>query len=94
MANKDGLPSKDEMYALLERVDSDDPNPADVKALRGLFKQYPQVWRSVGDMAEQAAKHLVGNAEGTAVVKESITAGWVRWSCMNTGSTQSATLLF
>ena len=76
MANKDSIPSKDELYALLERVDSDDPDPADVKALRKLFSQYPQVWRSVGDMAEQAAKHLVGNAGGTAVVKESIAAGW------------------
>ncbi len=51
--------SYDEIVALIQRADLEDPDPADVAELKRVFGNKPDLWRNVGS--------LVRNAGGVAI---------------------------
>ena len=55
-----------DIKALAERVDKENPDPEDVKALRRALNSDPDLWRRVGDMARQNQEKLI---EDTATAK-------------------------
>ena len=67
-----------EVADLVQRADTDQPTPADLRALRVAFQRYPALWRVAGDIADIAEVKLIESIHGTALTKESVKAGMAK----------------
>lgn len=65
-----------EIEELMRRVDTDDPDPSDVTLLRKALKESPDLWRSVGDMMNNAATHLVDTMSVPKTMELALRQGW------------------
>lgn len=65
----------DELRALVDRVDRQKPDPADVKALRVYIDEHPGTWRKAGDLAEQANLRMIEVMQAPKAMKVALTAG-------------------
>jgi len=71
-----GGPGFEELKAIVDRTDRDNPSKKDLTELRRMLDKYPEMWRIGGDMARQAVAHLVKEGiKGTAFLKESLSKG-------------------
>jgi hypothetical protein len=61
---------------LVDGIDSDDPSPADVQALRVMLHDHPGLWRVCGDLAQIAAATLIKQLKALPHVAESLKCGW------------------
>lgn len=62
-------------YRLVERTNTLDPKPEDVKELRRILAEHPTLWRMAGDTARLASDKAVDQWNTTALVKESTKRG-------------------
>lgn len=62
-------------HDLLDKTDKKRPKQEDVKALRRMLREMPEVWRVAGDLAEEAALATIRKIQATEAIKSSIRAG-------------------
>lgn len=67
---------RDEIYRLMKAVDKKRPDKKDVAALILALRQNPELWRSLGDMANNAATHLIDTMQAPQSLKLSLQQGW------------------
>jgi len=60
---------------LLDKTDKKRPKKEDVKALRKMLRETPEVWRIAGDLAQQARLRTVSKIQATEATKSSLRAG-------------------
>jgi hypothetical protein len=61
----------DEVQVILERANTEDPDPADVLALQRVLEERPDMWHVCGGgLAHQAVVHLLDNVSATGLVRE------------------------
>jgi len=60
---------------LLDKTDKKKPKQEDVKALRKMLRETPEVWRIAGDLAQQATLATIDKIPATEAMKSSIRAG-------------------
>ena len=61
----------DEVRAILEKANTEDPDPADVRALQRVLRESPDLWREYGGgLAHQAIVHLLDNISMMVLVRE------------------------
>lgn len=65
-----------EVSNLFEAVDKKKPTPADIRQLRKMLRERPDLWRALGDMAHNAASHLIDTLEAPESLKLSLQQGW------------------
>lgn len=68
-------PTPDEakaLAAMLKRVNTDKPKPADVDALRRVLDGNARIWRTVGDAAAPAVETTIDAAYSSALHRESV----------------------
>lgn len=61
---------------LVKRTDKEDPDPADVRALRQTLSQHPELWCLAGDLARAAALNIVNKLEASHPISQSLKQGW------------------
>jgi hypothetical protein len=61
---------------ILKKTNKDNPPKKDLHALRNALRNQPDFWRIAGDMAQQAAFHIIEEINATPVMKESLKTGW------------------
>jgi hypothetical protein len=61
---------------LVDGIDRDDPSPADIRALREMLRDHPDLWRVCGDLAQIAAATLIQRLKALPHVAESLKCGW------------------
>jgi hypothetical protein len=61
---------------LVKNIDQEDPTPTDIRALRDMLAQHPELWRIAGDLACAAARNLVRKLDASPVITESLKRGW------------------
>jgi hypothetical protein len=66
----------DHLRELYDAVDGDNPTKADKRALRKAFEEYPGLWLVVGDLAHNAATHIIDTVNGPESWKLSLRQGW------------------
>ena len=65
-----------ELHRVLQETNTDDPDPADRKALRKALNEHPDLWRRVADLAEITEEQVVSQvARGNALMTESLRHG-------------------
>lgn len=62
---------------LVKKIDQDNPTPADVRALRAMLEEYPELWRVAGDLAYAAALNIVAKLDAGPLVTESLKHSWI-----------------
>ena len=67
---------KREYIDLIKKVNKEDPDKDDIKALRKALLNNPELWRVVGDLAEQAVLSLIDEIQSFPALKESLKIGW------------------
>lgn len=74
-----GLPPKTEIESatnhiaeIIKRTGKENPKPEDVKELQRLLKEYPDLWKFAGDLAEEAQERMIKNASPQALFRESV----------------------
>jgi hypothetical protein len=61
----------DEVRAIVKRTNTENPGKEDMRALRRVLREYPDLWREVGGgMARQAIEHLIDSTQATALTRE------------------------
>jgi hypothetical protein len=61
----------EEVQAIVERTNMENPSKEDVQALRRVLKERPDLWREVGGgLARQAMAHLIASTSATALARE------------------------
>lgn len=65
----------EEIQAIMRRVDTENPEEADIEVLRLKLKEYPNLWRLAGDLANRAALHIVDELKAVSSVRESLESG-------------------
>jgi hypothetical protein len=61
---------------IFKKTNKDNPTKEDLKSLRNALRDKPGFWRIAGDMAQQAAFHMIEEIQATPVMKESLKTGW------------------
>ncbi len=70
------IPNTEKIMALIDRLDTPaTPAQADVKEMRRLLTEIPDLWRAAGDLAETNQQSLIGKITEQRSVRLSITAG-------------------
>ncbi len=75
LVDRDYIATK-EVEDLMTMVDADDPDPRDVAALRAALKSTPDLWRSVGNMMNNAATHLIDTLTVPKTMELALRQGW------------------
>ena len=52
-------PELKDLRKVFRKLDKDEPSPGDIKAFKQALEDRPEMWRVVGDMAQNAATHMV-----------------------------------
>ena len=61
----------DEVRVILKKTNTEDPDPADVRALQRVLRERPDLWRKYGNgLAHQAIAHLLDNTSASVLVQE------------------------
>lgn len=62
----------DEVEVIVDRTNTEDPDPADVRALRRVLRERPDLWRESGGMVDQAIVLLLDNTPAAVLAREFI----------------------
>jgi hypothetical protein len=62
---------------LVQQIDREDPTPDDVRALRAMLEEHPQLWRVAGDLAYTAILNIVAKLDAGPLVTESLKHSWI-----------------
>jgi len=57
---------------LVKRIDRQQPDPADIQALRHMLHEHPGLWRLAGDLSHAAALDIIRQLQAGPVVAESL----------------------
>lgn len=60
------------MRQLIEKTETQNPEPSDLLELRAFLEQTPELWRAIGSYATDAQNALVSYASSQPIVQESI----------------------
>jgi hypothetical protein len=71
-----------EFKDLVERMDTEEPSPGDMKRLRALVPQLPDFMDKVGDLTQQAALRLFENIPAGPASREVMEAGWKKFQSL------------
>ena len=71
----DDLATYHRLRALVDRTNKENPDAADVAALKRELEAHPFLWRFAGDLTRRAADKIVDDQLATPYVKESIRRG-------------------
>ncbi|MCE5237180.1 hypothetical protein LLH23_01645 [bacterium] len=66
---------QEEAVAVLQRCNTESPNPADIESLREHLKAVPWLWKCAGDLSELAGRSVVETVSAYPATKESVLAG-------------------
>ena len=66
----------DRAVTIIREADREKPSAEARKTLDEFLRSDPAIWHAVGDMVEQAARHLISKAAGSYAIKASMTKGW------------------
>ena len=65
-------PKSEAFYEVYNRVNKASPSKQELKELRAVFEQHPEVWRETGDLCRMTSTFVVENIKGSKAVKQSI----------------------
>jgi len=68
------IPSTDRILSLIKAADKPKPKPEAVAALHQLLDQYPEMWRAVCNLAENARSSMIAQTQATPAMSEAIKA--------------------
>jgi len=68
--------STEDPLVLLAQIDQEDPSPLDLETLRMALCTEPDLWRTVGDLVDQAVLEIVKNLNANPVAREFVKANY------------------
>ena len=69
------LTTVQQFLEVFEKANKEKPKPEDMKALRRMLNESPELWRFAGDLAEQACLSTIEKVNATPAIKESMRRG-------------------
>src|SRR5262245_49883375 len=65
-----------DFLTLAQQIDKEKPDPTQLKELRRMLTEHPDLWRATADLAYEAALHIIAGLKTDLAVKESLKRGW------------------